>query len=124
MKVELTVIAEFPPDVTYGRIKKLAQNLEHAKALRASSLIQASICPSNASPPRHQIKWEVPCIDAKEIAPDAAFTAKKRIFAAHRIKLKRVIRELDQDVARSPEPTPSVFWTWGEDALMELPPRL
>ena len=29
-------------------------------------------------------------------------------------------------VAPSPEldPTPTVFWTWGEDALIELPPRL
>lgn len=120
MKVELTVIAEFPPDVTYGKIKKLAQNLEHAKTLRASSLIQTSICPSNASPPRHQIKWEVPCVDTKEIASHAVFTAKKRIFAAHRIKLKRVIRKLDQSVTRNLEPNPTVFWTWGEEDLINL----
>jgi len=124
MKVELTVIAEFPPEVTYGKVKKFAQNLGHAQALRASTLTHASICPSNESPPRHQLKWEVPCIDTKDIAPDAVFTAKKRVFAAHRIKLKRVIRKLNQDVTSSPDPNPTVFWTWGEADLINLPSRL
>lgn len=95
MKVELTVIAEFPPDVTYGKVKKLAQNLGHSKALRASTLPHPSICPSNGSPPRHQLKWEVPCIDTKDIASNSVFIARKQMAAAHRIKLSRIIRRLE-----------------------------
>lgn len=121
MKVELTVIAEFPPDVTYGKVKKLAQNLGHSKALRASTLTHASICPSNGSPPRHQLKWEVPCIDTKDIAPDSVFTARKQMAAAYRIKLSRIIRRLDRDESPGFDPHPTVFWTWGEGDLMDLP---
>jgi len=124
MKVELTIIAEFPPEVTYGKVKKLARNLDHSKALRAATLTHESICPSNGSPPRHQLKWEVPCIDTKDIATDSVFTAKKQLAAAHRIKLKRIIRRLDRDVSSGLEPTPTVFWTWGEGDLMDLAPRL
>ena len=121
MKVELTVIAEFPPDVTYGKVKKLAQNLGHAKALRTSTLTHASICPSNGSPPRHQLKWEVPCIDTKDIAPNSVFIARKQLAAAHRIKLKRIIRRLDRDENPGSNPHPTVFWTWGEEDLTDLP---
>ena len=123
MKMELTVIAEFPPEVAYGKVKKLARHLEHSKALRAATLTHESICPSKGSPPRHQLKWEVPCIDTKDIAPDAAFTAKKQLAAAHRIKLKRIIRKLDRDVSPELDLTPTVFWTWGEGDLMDLAPR-
>ena len=124
MKVELTVIAEFPPEVTDGKVKKLARNMKHSKALRAATLTHESICPSNGSPPRHQLKWEVPCIDTKDIAPDSVFTAKKQLAATHRIKLKRIIRKLDRGVNSGIEPTPTVFWTWGEENLMDLAPIL
>ena len=120
MKVDVTVIAEFPEGLPQDVIAKLAKATRHPAA--SGKTIVSSEClkclPGHL--PRRRVAWQTDGIDFKHAIPDNVFHARMQAAAKYGIKLRRTIRRGAGDETDRQSKGQTVFWTWGEGDLMEL----
>jgi hypothetical protein len=122
MKVDVTVIVEFPEGMPRDVITKLARVTQHPAALEKTTVTDERVTAPKGSLPRRHVIWKTDGIDIKDATPDDVFQARVRAAAKYGIKLTRTIRRIDRDGATVLDPKATVFWTWGEVDLMELAP--
>ena len=122
MKMQYTVIAEFPTSVPHEKVENLVCKYGLPADRQNATVTSLEARPSGGSPGRYHLKWEMPCIDARKIPSNAMFAAGSQLLAKYGIRLNRTIQKLD--LARNPESElkSTVFWTWGDDALIEALP--
>ena len=122
MKVDVTVIAEFPEGMPPNVIAKLARATRHPAASQKTTVSCDGLKCLPGRPPRRCVAWKTDGIDFKQAIPDDVFQARMQAAAKYGIKLQRTIRRGENDDTDSPERGQTVFWTWGEGDLMELAP--
>ena len=122
MKVDVTVIAEFPEGMSHEVIAKLAKATRHPAASQKTTVSCDGLKCLPGRPPRRRLAWETDGIDFKHAIPDEVFHARIQAAAKYGIKLQRTIRRGENDETDSPGRGQNVFWTWGEGDLMELAP--
>jgi hypothetical protein len=122
MKVDVTVIAEFPEGMSHEVIAKLAKATRHPAASQKTTVSCDGLKCLPGHPPRRRVAWETDGIDFKHAIPDEVFHARIQAAAKYGIKLQRTIRRGENDETDSPGRGQNVFWTWGEGDLMELAP--
>ena len=122
MKVDVTVIAEFPEGMPHAVITKLAKITRHPAASKKTVVSCDGLKCLPGQPPRRRVAWKTDGIDFKHAIPDEVFRARIQAAAKFGIKLQRTIRRGANDEADGMGKGQSVFWTWGEGDLMELAP--
>jgi hypothetical protein len=122
MKVDVTVIAEFPDGMPHEVIAKLASASRHPAASKKTIVSSDSIKCLPGRLPLRRVAWQTHGIDYKHAIPEEVFHARMQAAAKYGIKLKRTIRRGENDGRDGQEIGPAVFWTWGEGDLMELAP--
>lgn len=122
MKVDVTVIAEFPEGLPQDVIAKLARTTRHpavtGKTVVSSKRLQC--LPGHL--PRRRVAWKTDGIEFNHTIPDEIFQARRRAAAKYGIKLQRTIRRGASGETDGQDNGQTVFWTWGEGDLMELAP--
>ena len=122
MKVDVTVIAEFPEGMSQEVIARLAKATRHPAASKKTTVSCDGLKCLPGRPPRRRMAWETDGIDFKHAIPDEVFHARMQAAAKYGIKLQRRIRRGVNDESDSSQRGQTVFWTWGEGDLMELAP--
>jgi hypothetical protein len=114
MKVQYTLVAEFPTDRAFDRFEKLARDFGNPFIFDSANLTCEKITPLDGSATLHRMKWLVQSIDSNEVPSDAVFDAKADLAETYGIRLARRIRKLEPDGSPGEAVEPTVFWTWGE----------
>ena len=122
MKVDVTVIAEFPDGMPHEIIAKLAKASRHPAASKRTLVSSDSLKCLPGRLPLRRVAWRTDGIDFKHAIPDEVFHARMQAAAKYGIKLKRTIRRGISDGTDGQEMGQAVFWTWGEGDLLELAP--
>jgi len=122
MKVDVTVIAEFPEGMPHDVIARLAKATRHPVDAGKTIVSCESMKCLPGRLPRRRVAWKTDGIDFKHTIPDEIFYARIQAAAKYGIKLKRTIRRGVSDETDGQEMGQAVFWTWGEGDLMELAP--
>ena len=122
MKVDVTVIAEFPDGVPQDVIAKLAKATRHPAASNRTIVSGESLKCLPGRLPLRRVAWQTDGIDIEHAIPDDVFHARMQAAAKYGIKLKRTIRRGANEETEGQEAGQNVFWTWGEGDLMELAP--
>ena len=122
MKVDITVIAEFPDGIPHDVIAKLARASRHPAASGKTTVSDEGIRVHKGRMPRRRMAWETNGIDLKHAISDEIFCARRQVAAKYGIELKRTVRRVDMDRATGIGVDQTVFWTWGEGDLMDLAP--
>ena len=122
MKVDVTVIAEFPDGIPHEVITKLARVTRHPAALPKTTLSDEGLPAAKGGIPRRRMAWRTDGVDYEQTIPDETFRARMQVAAKYGIMLERTIRRADADGTTDPDPDQTVFWTWGEGDLMDLAP--
>jgi len=122
MKVDVTVIAEFPDGIPPNVIAKLARVTRHPAALHRTTLSDEGFRASKDRTPRRRMAWRTDGVDYEQTIPDETFRARMQVAAKYGIMLERTIRRADADGTTGLDPDQTVFWTWGEGDLMDLAP--
>ena len=114
MKVQYTLVAEFPTDRAFDRFEKLAWDFGNPAIFDSANLTCEKITPLDGSAPFHRMKWLVQSIDSNAVSSDAVFDAKADLAETYGIRLARRIRKLEPDGSPGEDVKSTVFWTWGE----------
>lgn len=122
MKVDVTVIAEFPEGIPPEVIAKLARVTRRPAASHETTLSDEGLRVPTGRMPRRRLAWRTVGVDYEQTIPEEIFRARSRVAAKYGIKLKRTLRRADADGTTGLDPNQTVFWTWGEGDLMELAP--
>jgi len=122
MKVDVTVIAEFPESLPQRVVAKLARTTRHPAATGKTVVSSERLESLPGHPPRRRVAWKTDGIEFKHAIPDEVFQARRQAAAKYGIKLQRTIRRGVGDGADGRDNGQTVFWTWGEGDLMELAP--
>ena len=115
MKVEVTVIAEFPGGMPYGVIEKLAEENGHPAVMQNATVTRGLIQKPDGTPPRRIIRWKSDGVDFQDTTSEDVFKAQARAAAEQGINLVRRIKKLDQDRGPQTNQNETVFWTWGDE---------
>ncbi len=115
MKVEVTVIAEFPGGIPYGVIERLAEENGHAAVMQNATVTRGLIQKPDGVMPRRIIRWKSDGVDIQDTTSEDVFKAQARAAAEQGIKLVRRIKKLDQDRCPEVSRNETVFWTWGDE---------
>ncbi len=115
MKVEVTVIAEFPGGMPYGVIEKLAEENGNPAVMQNATVTRGLIQVTDGAPPRRIIRWKSDGVDIQDTTSEDVFKAQARAAAEQGIKLVRRIKKLDQDRCPETNRKQTVFWSWGEE---------
>ena len=123
MKVAVTVIAEFSKGMPYDEIDKLVRKNNRPTVWKDATVTYGLVQPPNGARSRRMVEWKSECVDLKDTTSDDVFDAQVRAAAQRGIKLKRTIRNLENDQCPGSLLNQTVFWTWGEGDLIEPPPN-
>jgi hypothetical protein len=122
MKVDVTVIAEFPAGMSLDAIARLAEVNRHPAAIKKTTVAWGPSKVSGGRRPRRVVKWQTSAVDLRYTTPDEVFQARLRVAAKYGISLRRTIWRSEIDESANAERGQTVFWTWGEGDLMDLAP--
>ena len=114
MKVEVTVTAEYPADVPYDVIEKLAREWQFV-VLQSATVTHGEVAPPDGASPQRVVKWEADSVGLRNITSDGVFEAQVMAAAERGIKLERRIRKPEPGASPAEGVEPTVFWTWGDE---------
>ncbi len=117
MKVEVTVIAEFPEGISYGVIEKLARQNGHPAVLQNATVTHGLVQKPGGAKPRRIVRWKAECVDIEDTTSEDVFNAQVLAAKEQGIRLVRRIKKLQPDVRPSSHHQSPVFWTWGDEFL-------
>ena len=115
MKVQVTVTAQFPTDMPYDVIEKLARENGHPIVIKNATVSHGVANPPDGAAPRRIVEWKSDCVNLQHTTSEDVFQVQVRAAAERGIKLERRIRRLEPDGSPAEEMEPKVFWTWGKE---------